>query len=110
VRAVFSTRDGGRWLEYVWKDTGANVLPEAGLLAGVGPVVVEVRTEGAATALHVVFGQGRRTLTLSGTEGQLTVEQNVPLPADLPAADKRGGLSLEVRRESSGRAVFLLSK
>ena len=36
ARAVFSTRDGGRWLEFVWKDTGGNFLPEQGALAGTG--------------------------------------------------------------------------
>jgi hypothetical protein len=28
----FSAQDGGRWLEFVWKDSGLNVLPEDGAL------------------------------------------------------------------------------
>src|SRR5689334_11379426 len=33
VRAVFSGPDATRWVEYVWKDAGVNVLPEAGAAA-----------------------------------------------------------------------------
>src|ERR1044072_929293 len=44
ARAVFSTQDGGRWLEFTWKDGGVNFLPEQGLF--VGPGRVDVRGNG----------------------------------------------------------------
>jgi hypothetical protein len=34
LRAVFSRADGGRWLEFVWKDSNRNVLPENGIEIG----------------------------------------------------------------------------
>ena len=40
VRAVFSTQDGGRWMEFTWKDTNTNFLPENGIFAQAGPVEV----------------------------------------------------------------------
>lgn len=110
ARAVFSSRDGGRWIEYVWKDTGANLLPENGWLAGVGPVAVRPKSDGGAASLEVVFGHGRRTVTLAPTEARLTVDQSVPLPAEALRSEKRNEISLEVTREESGRAVFLLVK
>ena len=36
VRAIFSGQDGGRWMEFTWKDTNLNFLPEQGLFAGAG--------------------------------------------------------------------------
>jgi hypothetical protein len=41
LRAVFSRPDGGRWLEFVWKDSNRNVLPENGI--EVGKAAVELR-------------------------------------------------------------------
>src|SRR5450759_2894670 len=40
VRAVFSAHDGGRWMEFTWKDTNTNFLPETGIFAQAGPVEV----------------------------------------------------------------------
>jgi len=37
---IFSAQDGGRWMEFAWKDTNLNFLPEQGLFAGPGPVEV----------------------------------------------------------------------
>ena len=83
ARAVFSTRDGGRWLEFVWKDTGANFLPEQGALQGAG--AVEVRKQEGA--LEFTAGAWKRTVRLDGAV--LTIEQSAPLPpgdaADLQA-------------------------
>jgi hypothetical protein len=110
ARAVFSSRDGGRWLEYVWKDTGTNLLPVNGVLAGVGPVVVRPSTAGGAASLEVVFGQGRRTVTLAGAEARLTIEQTVPLPPETLKAEKRHEVSLGVEREGAARVVYTLTK
>ncbi len=41
VRAVFSKSDGGRWLEFVWKDSGVNVLPENGVPMGTGKISLD---------------------------------------------------------------------
>src|ERR1017187_5311229 len=40
VRAIFSTQDGGRWMEFTGKDLNANFLPEQGVFAAPGPVEV----------------------------------------------------------------------
>jgi hypothetical protein len=60
ARAVFSTT-AGRWLEFVWKDTGTNVLPETGLL--VSPERAKMHP----------------------TDARVTIEQSAPAPA-IPAA------------------------
>ncbi len=36
ARAVFSAQDGGRWMEFTWKDTNLNFLPEQGAFAAAG--------------------------------------------------------------------------
>ena len=77
VRAVFSAQDGGRWMEFTWKDTNTNFLPETGVFAQAGPV--EVRQNGDALEFT---GKGwKRTVTLNGAA--LTVEQSTPLPAEI---------------------------
>ena len=102
ARAVFSAQDGGRWLEFTWKDTGTNFLPEGGAWAAAAPV--EVRAAGVA--LEFTAREWKRTVRL--VEGRLEVEQTSPLPADGPAADKRAGVALAVARESPRRAVYSL--
>ncbi|MEO8370945.1 MAG: beta-galactosidase [Candidatus Solibacter sp.] len=90
VRAVFSAQDGGRWMEFTWKDTNTNFLPESGVFAQAG--AVEVRETGGGLEFA---GKGwTRTVTLAGTS--LVVEQTTPLPAEVPAAEKRGNLTLSV--------------
>jgi len=39
VRVSFSGADG-RWMEWVWKDSNTNLLPESGLWSMPGPVTV----------------------------------------------------------------------
>src|SRR5206468_2638344 len=73
ARAIFSTQDGGRWIEYTWKDTNTNFLPEAGLLAQAGPV--QVRASG--NSLEFAGKGWKRTVPLTGSE--LVVEQATPL-------------------------------
>src|SRR5439155_19021380 len=104
VRATFSARDGGRWMEFVWKDTGANFLPEQGDLAGAGSV--EVRTvEGG---LEFKSAGWTRTVRLNGA--RLTVEQTSTLPAEVAQAGKRDGVSFEIARESAERRTYSLGK
>lgn len=86
VRAVFSTPDGGRWLEFVWKDSGRNVLPEAGVPVGLVRV------------------------SLKGSE--LTVEteaRGAGLKMELKT-EKKGGVLLDVRHPSANRAIYGLSR
>jgi hypothetical protein len=69
ARAVFSAQDGGRWLEFVWKDSapnGLNVLPESGALAGTGPVEVHA----GDGALEFTGKDWKRTVRLAGAEAQ----------------------------------------
>jgi len=103
VRAVFSAQDGGRWMEFTWKDTNTNFLPESGVFAQSGPV--EVRDIGGALEFT---GKGwKRTVSLSGTS--LTIEQTTPLPAGMPPDEKRGNLTLTGEHPVATRAVYHLN-
>jgi len=109
ARAVFSAQDGGRWLEFVWKDSaphGLNVLPEGGAFAGTGPV--EVRAGDGALEFT---GKGwKRTVRLAGAEARVTVEQTVPLPAETLETGRHDEIAFQVSRESATRAVYTLIK
>ncbi|HUP02640.1 MAG TPA: beta-galactosidase [Bryobacteraceae bacterium] len=102
ARAVFSARDGGRWMEFTAKDSNANFLPEQGLFAAAGPVEVE------ATGDSLIFSGAnwKRTVRLQG--GALSVEQSTPLPPFALAPEKRGDVALFVERPSAARALFTL--
>jgi hypothetical protein len=102
VRAVFSTQDGGRWMEFTWKDTNTNFLPDGGLFAQGGPV--EIRNTGAS--LEFSAKGWKRTATLK--DGTLIIEQSTPLPADALAPEKRGNTTLTIERPSPSRAVYAL--
>jgi hypothetical protein len=103
VRAVFSTQDGGRWIEFTWKDTNTNFLPETGIFAQAGPV--EVRQHGDALEFT---GKGwKRTVTLNGAT--LTVAQSTPLPLETLTTEKRGNLTLTVERSAPTCAVYSLN-
>jgi len=80
ARAVFS---GGTWLEFVWKDSERNVLPEGGVRMG--------------TALPAELREG--TLTLVGD-----------LPDAGPAPGKQGDVSLSVSKPAPRKTVFTLSR
>jgi hypothetical protein len=97
ARAVFSSRDGGRWTEFTWKDSGVNVLPDAGLWAGAGDV--EARAAGAA--LEIGAGAWKRTVRL--VDNRLEIEQDSALPAAAPEAGKIGGVAVKVERLSDRR-------
>jgi hypothetical protein len=109
VRAVFSAQDGGRWLEFVWKDSapnGLNLLPESGALVGTGAVEVHA---GDGT-LEFDGKDWKRTVRLAGTEARLTVEQTTALPAETLETGRHNEIGLHVARESANRAVYALDK
>jgi hypothetical protein len=102
ARAVFSTHDGGRWMEFTWKDADIDFLPDQGVFAASGPV--EVRASGDTLEFA---GKGwKRTARL--VDAALTVEQSTALPADLLADEKRGNVGLTVQRESASRVTYTL--
>jgi len=109
VRAVFSAQDGGRWLEFVWKDAapnGLNVLPENGAFGSNGPVEVH-----PGDGVLEFTGRGwKRTVRLAGAGAELTVEQTTPLPAAPLETGKHNEITLRVTHRSSTRAVYTLSK
>ncbi len=110
VRAVFSARDGGRWLEFVWKDTNINVLPEAGGFPGSGPVEFSL-TNGRQEASLQITGRGwRRRVTLNGADAQIRVEQDVPLPAETLTGRKLPDLWFQVARPAANQATYALER
>ena len=109
ARAVFSAQDGGRWLEFVWKDSapnGLNVLPESGAFAGTGPVDVHA-VDGA---LEFTGKDWKRTVRLAGADARVTVEQTTALPAETLETGKHDEIAFQVSRESASRAVYTMVK
>jgi hypothetical protein len=100
VRAVFSAQDGGRWLEFTWKDAAENFVPEQGTLAGTGGADVRA----SADSLRFVGKDWQRTVRLSGET--LSIEQSAPLPPGLPPSEARPGVELTLDQPSPGRAVY----
>ncbi len=86
VRASFSGADG-RWMEWIWKDAGINLLPDSGLLAD----------------------PGHRTINLTA-DNRLTIEQDHPLPAESLQSGKRDGIRYTVERPSPNRAVYSIER
>ncbi len=105
VRAVFSAQDGGRWLEFAWKDSGLNLLPENGALAGEGVSVVRI---GSGNTLEFRGGNWVRRINLAG--GTLTVEQSTALPVETLRAAKKNDVIFHVTRESDHRAVYSIDR
>ncbi|MGD0499828.1 MAG: beta-galactosidase [Bryobacteraceae bacterium] len=102
VRAVFSARDGGRWMEFTSKTAGANFLPEQGVFAAPGPVEVQP----AGDALEFTGRNWERTVRL--TDGALTIEQTTPLPPDPLVPEKRAAATLSIERISPSKVVYTL--
>jgi hypothetical protein len=102
VRAVFSSQDGGRWMEFNWKDTSFNFLPEPGVFAA--PGAVEVRASG--DALEFTAKTWKRTVRLTNTT--LTFEQTTPLPSDALVSDRRGNVDFQITHPSPTRATYTL--
>jgi hypothetical protein len=103
ARAVFSTQDGGRWLEFVSKDANANFLPEIGAFAAPGPVEVRPTEDGLEFS-----GQGwRRTVRM--VDATVLIEQDTPLPPDGITPETRGNIGLEIARPIGSRATYTFS-
>jgi hypothetical protein len=103
VRAVFSTQDGGRWMELTWKDGGLNFLPEQGTLAAAGRVDVHA----AGDVLEFAGNGWTRTVRLTGSA--LTIEQSTPLPPDRLTPEKRGNVNFGIERKAPTSAVYRLN-
>jgi hypothetical protein len=82
LRAVVSRPDGGRWLEFVWKDSNRNVLPENG---------VEI---------------GKAAIELRATE--LSLERASPIETVQPG--KFGEATLSIEHPEQGTTVFSLKR
>jgi hypothetical protein len=109
ARAVFSTQDGGRWLEFVWKDSaphGLNILPESGAFAGTG--AVEARALDGA--MEFIGKDWKRTIRMAPAEARVTIEQSSALPAETLESGKHNEITLRVTRESSSHASYTLEK
>ena len=102
ARAVFSAEDGGRWTEFTWKDSNANLLGEHGAFAGPGRVEARV----AGDALEFSGTGWTRSVRLS--EATLTIEQTTALPPGGPSPGNRGNVTLTVERVSDRKAVYTL--
>jgi hypothetical protein len=99
ARAIFSSCDGGRWMEFTWKDTGTNFLPPEGALSQTG--AVQVLADGDMLTFS---GNGwTRSVSLNGA--RLKVEQSTSLP-DLLAPQTVQNLSLSAERQSDSAVVY----
>ncbi len=107
VRAVFSPQDGGRWLEFVWKDSGLNLLPETGAFAATGLATVQLSAEGG---LEFRANGWRRLVSLAPGGASLAVEQSTPLPPETLRTGKKNDILLRVTRESPVKAVYSLER
>jgi hypothetical protein len=102
VRAIFSSQDGGRWMEFNWKDTNLNFLPAQGVFAAAGPVEVHA----AGDSLEFVGKGWKRTVRLTDTT--LTIEQTTPLAADGLKPDRRGNIDFHIEHPAANRATYIL--
>jgi hypothetical protein len=102
VRAIFSSQDGGRWMEFNWKDTNLNFLPPQGAFAAAGPVEVHA----AGDSLEFVGKGWKRTVRLTDTT--LSIEQTTALPADKLTSDRRGNLEFKIEHAAANRATYTL--
>ena len=102
VRAIFSSQDGGRWMEFNWKDTNLNFLPAQGVFAATGAVEVHA----AGDSLEFVGKGWKRTVRLVDTT--LTVEQTTALPADKLTGDRRGNVDFHIEHPTVSRATYSL--
>ena len=110
VRAVFSRQDGGRWLEFVWKDSNLNVLPLEGAFSGSGAVEVKEINGGTNAALEFRAAGWKRVVRLDGKGALVSVEQDGRLPPDNLKPGKRNEVLLEVNRSVPGRVDYSLRR
>jgi len=102
VRAIFSSQDGGRWMEFNWKDTNLNFLPPQGAFAAAGPVEVHA----VGDSLEFIGKGWKRTVRLTDTT--LSIEQTTPLPADKLTEDRRGNVDFNIQHPAANRATYTL--
>jgi hypothetical protein len=102
VRAIFSSQDGGRWMEFTTKDLNANFLPEQGTFAASGPVEVQANGD----SLEFSAKSWKRTVRLA--DNAVTIDQTTPLPPDNLGAESRGSTTLRIERTSPTHAVYTL--
>jgi hypothetical protein len=107
ARATFSAQDGGRWMEFVWKDSGLDLLPDTGALAGTGATEVQIGPDGS---LEFRASGWHRTVRLAGNGAVLTVEQSTPLPAEKLETGKKNEVVFRVTRETPNRAVYSIER
>jgi hypothetical protein len=107
ARATFSAQDGGRWLEFVWKDSGLDLLPEMGALVGTGATDVQMGLDGS---LEFRSAGWRRTVRLAGTGAVVTVEQTTPLAPEGLQTGKKNEVVFRVSRETPSRAVYSIER
>ena len=110
ARAVFSSEDGGRWLEFVWKDSNTNVLADTGALVGTGAVMAQVSADGPEAVLEFSAKDWRRTVRLDGNSARLIVEQTTPVAAVNLKSDKKNEVLFRAITESAQRAVYSLER
>jgi len=104
ARASFSGVDG-RWMEWVWKDSNLNFLPDAGTLPGAALEWAQASRGG----LEFRWKSGSRKVSLDA-KNRLSIEQDGPLPQEILKQEKRSGVSLEVERSGGNRAVYILEQ
>jgi hypothetical protein len=102
ARAVFSSQDSGRWMEFTSKETGANFLPDRGAFAAPGPV----QARAVGDRLEIAGKGWTRSITL--TDNALAIEQTSPLPPDGLTALKQGNITLSVDRPTPARSIYTL--
>jgi hypothetical protein len=107
ARATFSAQDGGRWMEFVWKDSGLDLLPDAGALAGTGATDVQTGPDGS---LEFRGSGWHRTVRLAGNGAVLTIEQTTPLPAEKLQTGKKNEVVFRVTRDTPNRAVYSIER
>jgi hypothetical protein len=86
ARAIFADERHQLWLEFTWKDSERNVLPESGVDFGPGPRIVHLK------------------------DAELTIEQETALPPEKLKAGKRIDINFDVQRPSAGKAVYSLAR
>lgn len=102
VRVVFSSQDGGRWMEFTGKDLNVNFLPEQGVFAAQGAVEVHANED------SLVFSGKDWKRTVKLIENVVTMESTSPLPPDGLRDDRRGNTSLTIERTSPSKTVYTL--
>jgi len=107
ARAVFSAQDGGRWLEFVWKDSGLNLLPEGGALGGSGVAEVSILPD---NSLLFRARDSSRTVRLEGAGAVLTVDGTSALPPETLHTEKKSEVLFRVTRDSPNRAAYALMR